>query len=227
VNSTQLYNLFRQDTTDTVAPFLWSDNEVYAYMNDAYTMFVRRTGGIPDHYTDKVCLITATKDVETTKLHPKVLFIREAYLEPRGEAVKVINMQDESWLLDEDYGLVRRMNVTKTAGPVRYLVIGIQDDIVKWVSIPDRDYQVRLLVERLPLDDIIGPGQEFDGVKDHHHLYFLCWMKYHAYSKQDADTFNKTKADEEQQKFLAYCLAARQEKEQYKHKVRVVRYGGI
>jgi hypothetical protein len=227
VNSTQLYNLFRADTTDTVAPYLWSDLEVYTYMNDAYTMFVRRIGGIPDYYNDKVCLVTAKQNVQTSALHPKLLFIREAHLEPKGERVKVVNMQDEVWLQDEDYGLIRQLNVSTTIGPVRYLVIGIQDDIAKWINIPDQDYQVRLLIERLPLDDITGPGLEFDDVKDHHHLYFLCWMKYLAYSKQDADTFDKVKAAEEQQKFLAYCLAARQEKEQYKHKVRVVRYGGI
>jgi hypothetical protein len=227
VNSTQLGELFRNDTTDTVQPYLWTDVEMYAYMNDAYTMFVRRTGGIPDYYTDKVCLITAKKDKETSPLHPKILFVREAHLEPKGEKVKVINMQDEVWLQNEDYGLIRHFNVSKTTGRVRYLVIGIQDDIVKWVNIPDVDYQVRLLVERLPLDDITGPGQDFDGVKDHHHLYFLCWMKHLAYSKQDADTFNKVKAEEEMARFMAYCLSSRQEKEQQKHKVRVTHYGGI
>jgi hypothetical protein len=227
VNSTQLYELFRSDTTDTVPPYLWTDVEVFSYMNDAYTMFVRRIGGIPDYYTDSVCLVTAKKEVETTKIHPKILFIREAHLEPKGEKVKVVNMQDDEYMQDEDYGLVRRIAVSKNIGHVRYLVIGIQDDVVKWVNIPDADYQVRLLVERLPLDDITGLGQEFDNVKDHHHLYFLCWMKHLAYSKQDADTFDKVKAAEEEARFSGYCLAARQEKEQYKHKVRVVRYGGI
>lgn len=227
MNSTTLGDLFRADTTDNVTPYLWTDVEMYAYMNDAYYMFVRRTGGIPDYYNDKVCLVTAKKDVETSKLHPKILFVRTASLEPKGETVKVINLQDEPWLQDEDYNLVRQMSVSKTVGKVRYLVIGIQDDIAKWVNIPDVDYQVRLAVERLPLDDITGPGQDFEDVKDHHHMYFLCWMKHLAYSKQDADTFNKVKADEESAKFLAYCASARQEKEQYKHKVRVVRYGGL
>lgn len=227
MNSTELYALFRADTTDTVAPYLWSDLEVFRYMNDAYYMFVRRTGGIPEYYNDDVCLINVTAGDETSALHPKILFIREAHLQPKGETVKIVNMQDLKYLQDEDYGLLRQFTSTQTIGKVKYMVIGVQDDIVKWVSIPDVDYQVRLLVERLPLDDIIGMGQEFDGVKDHHHLYFLCWMKFLAYSKQDADTFDKIKAAEEQQKFLAYCLSARQEKEQYKHKVRVVRYGGI
>jgi hypothetical protein len=227
VNSTQLYNLFRADTTDNVAPYLWSDIEVFSYMNDAYTTFVRRIGGIPDYYTDAVCLVTAKANVEISQLHPKILFIRAAHLEPKGETVKVVNMQDEPFMQDEDYGLIRQFTTVATVGKVRYLVIGIQDDIAKWVGIPDVDYQVRLLVERLPLDDITDLGQEFADVKDHHHLYLLCWMKYLAYSKQDAETFDKVKAMEEQAKFLTYCLQARQEKEQYKHKVRVVRYGGI
>lgn len=227
MNSTELHDLFRADVTDAVAPYLWSDPEVYRYMNDAYTMFVRRIGGIPEMYNDDVCLVKASAGVETTPLHPKLLFIREAFIDPTGELVKVLNMQDTGWLQREDYGQVRYMVTSKQPGKVRYLVIGVQDDIAKWVQIPDQDYMIRLLVERLPLDNVTGPGQEFDDVKDHHHLYFLCWMKYLAYSKQDADTLNTVKAMEEQQKFLAYCAIARQEKEQYKHKVRVVRYGGI
>jgi hypothetical protein len=219
--------LFRDDTTDTVAPYLWSDLEVFHYMNSAYTTFVRRTGGIPEYYNDETCLVTASKNVETTPLHPKILTIREAHLEPKGETVKVINMQDEAYLQMEDYGLYRQLTVSKTIGKVKYLVIGIQDDIAKWVSIPDVDYQVRLLIERLPLEEITGLQQEFTDVKEHHHPFFLHWMKHLAYSKQDADTFDKVKAADEEQRFLSYCGAARQEKEKYKHKVRVVRYGGL
>lgn len=222
----ELYDLFRADTTDNVEPYLWSDPEVWAYMNDAYTMFVRLIGGIPDYRSD-LCTVMATKGEEFSDIDPKILFIRQATLEPLGETVKVINAQDIESLNDEDYGLMRRLNISKSTGKVRYLVMGLEDDVVQWVHIPDRDYEVHLLVERLPLEPVTEDSETFEGVKEHHHFHLLKWMKAQAYLKQDAETFNKVKSDEQKAEFLAYCELAKKEKEKYKHKVRVVRYGGI
>lgn len=227
MTSDELYDLFRKDVVDTALPYLWSDTEVYAYMNDAYYMFVRLTGGISDYLNDSVCLLTTAVDEKYSDLHPSILVVRSATLEPNGEAVHVINAQDVESLNDEDFGLLRRLNMHTTKGKVRYMIVGLQQDVVQWVNIPNAAYNVRLLVERLPLEDITGSGQEFDGVKSHHHIHFLKWMKHLAYYKQDAETFDRAKSDVCKADFVAYCDMAKREKDRYKHKVRVVRYGGI
>ena len=153
--------------------------------------------------------------------------MRKAHLEVNGRAVNIINAQDTDSLNDEDYGVLRRLSLDGRPGTVRYMVIGMEQDTVQWVSTPDADVQVRLLVERLPLDTISGAGQSFKDVKEHHHLHFMKWMRHLAYNKQDAETFDPTKSEAEAQAFLAYCSLAKSEKDKYKHKVRVVRYGGL
>lgn len=227
MTSDELYDLFRKDVVDTARPYLWSDDEVYAYMNDAYYMFVRLIGGIPDFTTTAVCTVTATANQQYADIHPSILVIRQASLAPNGEAVRVINAQDTESLSDEDFGVLRRINNSTSKGKVRYIVMGMEQDKIQWINIPDVNYTVKLIVDRLPLSIIDTPGQTFDGVKPHHHLKFLNWMKYLAYNKQDAETFNKAKAVEEKAIFESYCAFARAEKERYKHKVRVVRYGGL
>lgn len=227
MTSDELYDLFRKDVVDTVTPYLWSDSEVYAYMNDAYTMFVRLTGGIQDFLTDDVCLVTAATGEAYSAIHPSILFVRQATIDATGETVRVINAQDMERLNDEDFGMLRRLNQSDSVGKVKYMVVGIQPDTVRWVNIPDSDYDIRLLVERLPTTTITGSGQTFDGVKDHHHLHLLKWMRHLAYNKQDAETFNKLRSDAERLEFDAYCALAKREKEKQKHKVRVVAYGGI
>lgn len=232
----ELYDLFRADTTDNVAPYLWTDTEVYAYMNDAYYMFVRLIGGIPD-YSSPICTVKATKEEPFSDIDPAILFIRQATLEPDGRAVKVINAQDMERLTDEDFGVLRRINNSNTIGKVRYLVMGMEDNVVRWVNVPDADVDVHLLVERLPLATITGAEpdpddpeavpESFEGVKAHHHFHFLKWMKHLAYAKQDAETFDKVKSEEQKAAFVQYCDMAKREKEKYKHKVRVVQYGGL
>lgn len=226
MTSDELHDLFRKDVVDTARPYLWSDEEVYAYMNDAYYMFVRLTGGIPDYLSD-ICQLTATTGERNGEISQKIMLVRTATLEDTGDEVKVINAQDVSTLSDVDYGILRHLNSSNTIGKVRYIVIGMQPGLVQWVGIPDRDYSVRLLVERLPLVDITDGGQELIDVPNHHHIHLLKWMRSLAYNKQDAETFNKVKAAEDAAAFTGYCDFVRREKDRAKHKVRVVRYGGI
>lgn len=221
----ELYALFRSSTGDTMSPYVWSDVEVYTYINDAYWMFVRKTGGIPDYLTDAVCLVQATQNLPFSNLHSSILNIRMATLEPGGETVKLINAQDMESLSDEDFGVFRQLNSSTTKGRVRYMVIGMQPDKAKWVNIPDANYNVRLLVDRLPLNTIQTATDVFEGVKDQHHLHFLKWARYLAFSKPEVA--NNSEAAREMEEFDTYCELARREKERYKHKVRIVRYGGI
>lgn len=196
------------------------------YMNDAYMMFVRLTGGIPD-VNSAACTVLATALEATSPLHPKIQRIRMATLMPEGRTIKVINAQDMENLSDEDFGVLRSVNTSTATGKVRYMVTGMQQDMVRWVNIPDIDYEIQILIERLPLDDIVGLGQEFTDVQSQHHFHFLKWMEHLAYNKQDAETYNRAKSADKKTEFEMYCELAKREKDRYKHKVRVVRYGGL
>ena len=51
--------------------------------------------------------------------------------------------------------------------------------------------------------------------------------KHRAYMKQDAETFDRTKADEFEKRFNAYCGQVKEEERRKAFKVRTVAYGGI
>lgn len=221
----ELYDLFRSDVVDTARPYLWSDNEVYAYMNDAYYMFVRLLGGISDYSSD-ACYVPVIIGQAVAEIDPSILRIRQATLS-NGRDVRIINAQDTTHLNDEDFGVLRRLNMTDSTGAVRYMVIGLEPDNVRWVNIPDQNDTVNLLIERLPRAPLTDNSSSIDDVKPHHHIHFLKWMKHLAYNKHDAETFNKTKSEEMKIAFYEYCDLARREKEVAKHKPRVVAYGGI
>lgn len=128
--------------------------------------------------------------------------------------------------MSDDYGLSTNISAN-TQGRVSHMVIGQEPGLVQWIQIPDQDYTVKLLVERLPLEVIEGSNQDFTGVEEHHHFHFLKWMRHLAYRKQDADTFDLAKSEMERAEFSQYCSLAQQEKMRQRHKVRVVSYGGI
>lgn len=226
MESHELLGLFRCDAIDDVEPYLWSNPEVYRYINDAYFMFVRLTGGIPDG-SSSVTRLVAAEGVATTPIDESIMRVRTARnVTDNYQPLKVINVQDEEDFLTDDYGLIRADSYT-TIGKVRCMVIGEEEGYVRWVNIPDDDADISLVVERLPLNPITRDRQLFTGVREEHQYHLLKWVRHLAYRKQDADSFNLVKSDQERDDFLAYCAMAKQEKSTRKHKVRTTGYGGI
>jgi hypothetical protein len=227
MESGELLNLFRCDVVDDVEPYLWTDLEAYQYMNDAYFMFVRLTGGIADG-SSSVTQLTATTGEATTPIDDSIMRVRTVRnTSNSNRPVEVINVQDIDILTTEDYGIVHNISQIDTPGRPEYMVIGEEDGYVRWVNVPDADYVMQLVVERLPTIPITREKERFTGVRQEHHFHLLKWMRHLAYRKQDADTFNLVKSDQERDDFVAYCEMANNEKSIRRHKVRATGYGGI
>ena len=227
MDSNALFDAFRSDVVDEVAPHLWSSAEVWRYMDDAYTMFVRLTGGVSDVMTFD---ITAGEAV--TEVSPKIMRYTEATLDSTGRPLTIINPQDKSRTFTSDYGQARILFNTKAPGDVRAMVIGgfrnRSRSEVTWIQLPEKDDTATVEVFRLPLEPITAVGgQEFEDIGEEHHIHLLMWMKYHAYGKQDAETFDRGKRDGYKKDFEQYCALAKAEADRHRHKNRVVSYGGL
>ena len=226
MTSDELFDAFREDVADVASPYLWSDSEVWRYMDDAYKMFVRMTGGVADS-TSAITQIGVIAGEADAAVSPLILKFRDATLVSTGRALKIVNFTDIPLKTTPDYGSLRNIYLNKMPGEVRYMLIGQQRKLVTWLQVPMADDTVALSVYRLPLDRITGPDQEFSDIGEEHHEHLLLWMKSRAYGKQDAETFDKGRRDEYKVAFSDYCSMASAEWERAKTKVRSVAYGGI
>lgn len=218
MNTEEFVSFFRYDMADTAQPPMWTDDEIYRYLNDAQKLFCRRTGGLGDASSSFTTLAVAINEANTD-LDPSVLKIRDAYRVSDGRPIEVINYEDFSRL---------GLRFDGSSGPVSYLIIGMEPHKAKFYPIPNTADSVQLIVDRLPTEDITADSapQEFE--IDQQHVEGLMYrVKEMAYLKQDAETFNKSKAEEFGVMFMRYCDDARKEKDRAKHKTRVVKYGGI
>ncbi|MDL2342433.1 MAG: hypothetical protein QFB87_05145 [Patescibacteria group bacterium] len=217
---------------DSVAPYLWTNNEVYRYMNDAYRMFVRLTGGIPDS-TSAITQVPIVAGQSYSDVSPLILKFRLAELQSDGGKITIINPEEVRKLTRIDYGVAVSIKPS-TPGRITHMVIGA-DRIaakgqVRWIQQPLVNDVALLTVLRLPKDQITENGSddfEFSEVNEEHHEHFLSWMKYRAYGKQDAETFDRGRSDNYFAEFQTYCRMAKAENERYASKVRVVSYGGL
>jgi hypothetical protein len=217
VQSHDLLELFRREMSDEADEFLWSDPDVYGYMDDAQKMFCRLTDGIGDATTVDLTQIAVEVDDEWLDLSPLILKIRSAYVISTGTPLEVVNEEDI---------LARGLRFDGSTGPIRRLIVGVEEDKVRVnpkASVADT---IQLSVFRLPATDIDDEAQAFE-IPAQHVRHLLLWMKHLAFGKVDADTFNAAKSIGYETKFRDYCAAAKTEQQKKRHKVRTVAYGGI
>lgn len=232
MNAQELLEQFRLEVYDTTAPYLWSDKESYRYMNDAYRMFARLTGGIPDSTSD-VTRIAITAGQPTSDVSPLILRFRTAYLASSGRKIDILNDVDEPLIRHTDYGGMVFTGRQSTPGPVHSMIIGedrsAERGIVRWINVPDTNDVAQVSVYRLPLDPVPtnGTGFDFPEIGEEHVEHLTKWMKHRAYGKQDAETFDANKRDAFGAEFREYCAQAKAEWDRYKSKVQVVQYGGL
>lgn len=216
MDSSRLHELFRSEVADIAEPYLWTDDEVFHYANEAQKTFCRLTGGLPDATTPAVTQVTLTAGNPWAALSPLILKIR-GINGADGRYIDPVNYED----LQE-----RRIKLDARVDKPTTLILGMETDKVRAYPVPSANEVLALLVYRLPLNDIDDFTQPLE-IAAQHHTALLMWMKHLAYSKQDAETYDKGKADEFAAAFEKYCFGASIEKGVAKHKTRSVMYGGL
>lgn len=222
----ELFDAFRSDVVDTAKPYLWTDDEVWRYLSTAHAQFIRLTGGIAD-FTSEATQVAMSAGERVADLHESVLHIDDAYRLSDGNGIKIINLSDPNLSTSDDYGLVRRSLNTSVQGAVTHMIIGRQRNKCEWIDTPVVDDTAVLTIRRMPLKLASDSVNEFEGVEDDRVVHLLDGMKQYAYKKQDTETFDKEKSEACQVAFEKYCAQCVREWNRYKHKTRVVAYGGL
>ena len=229
MNANELADYFRSQVRDDVAPYLWSDEEVLTYMNEAQKMFVRLTNGIYD-VSSAACTVTVTAGQKYSTINPAVLEIRKAYyIQPvtlYKRELKIINLGNTSTLGTWDYGVYHNPSLEDLPGVVDHMVVGEERGKVRWIHVPTENATVQLAIARLPLTSLSETQLTLE-VSDEHHVNLIEWMKHLAYNKQDGDAFNPRVSAESETRFRAYCDYVWKEWERYRHTHRSVAYGGL
>lgn len=209
---------FRFEMADNKTPYLWSDQELYPFLDDAQNRFTRETDGIPDSRTVSVTQLAVTPSTDWYTTDPSILNIRSCYRADTGREIK---------LLTADQAMERRLQfLASKSGNVRFLVLGLDQHDARVWPFPNETVTLNLSVFRMPLTVITDAGTQTPEIDAQHHTYLLLWMKYRAYNKQDTETYDRLKAAEMKSDFLAYCAKAKMEQGRARRAQGTVAYAG-
>lgn len=216
MNVTQLLSLFRRDMRDDApAHNLWSDDEIYSYMDEAQKMFCRLTDGIHDSVSSITSLAIEAGDT-FVPYSKKILHIKRAYLDSDKQEIKIVN---DSELSPTD--------LSQAAGKVRALVVGMDAANLRMLPETLDDDVIKLSVTRIPLIDInaetVAAGSVELEIEEVHHRALLWWMFNLAHQKHDAETYDKSRSGDFEDRFRQYCISATTEKNRRHRVMRTVK----
>lgn len=219
----ELKDRFRVMMRDEVEPFLWTDEDIYQYMEQAQNDLVRYIGGISDSRSD-LTYITMKDKVAYYPISQKILKVVAIYRDDTGEPLRLMN--------EENMATYHR-NLREPVGKVNSVVVGMDQDYVRLDPVPDESeagLMLRMHVYRLPrpIIQLNSCGEETEALEihEHHHTHLMTGMAAQAHRKQDAETFDRERADRFNREFLEYADQCKRERERREHRPRVVAYGG-
>lgn len=182
-----LIKQFRTLAQDTVAPYLFSNEQIGGWLIEAESEAAIRGRMLHESANADVCEISMTVGVTVYPLHPALYEVTHFSLrldgETRREPIKLVSPEylDESVPDWRDHtGRPRFAIQTETS--------------VRLVPTPDKAGTLLLEGYRLPLTGLGNTGTSKPEIHLAHHTYLIHWALHKAYSIPDAETFDPNRS---------------------------------
>lgn len=175
-----------QDATDAEKDdqFIWSDRALLRYITEAQRQACNRTDFLYDD-TSEITEITLQAGVRDYVFSTKINAIEEVVFDDK--IVEHISKEDR----DRRYK-TWRTDTGMTDKPVQYIIRGRKMFFHPMPDAVDAGKIVNLSIWHQPLDAIEAIDDELV-IPEEFHRDLVWWVLYEAYSKQDADGYDKEK----------------------------------
>ena len=213
----------RSDRVDGNSDYLWTDETLVRYINEAQRRFATRSLIIRDGTTPEVVEVTLRAGVTEYDLHEAVIAVISGKLdgEPRDLPRAGHSILNQSTLHNDGWDLA--LSASQSSGkPLAFStddqVVENDDSTFSRMSLrvfpaPSAQYdgvKLRLRVVRKPIEELrINNLQAVPEVPADHHLDMLDWAAYLALRIVDVDAGNPKRAQEFANSFEAHVQAAR------------------
>lgn len=202
--SSDMLDEFRREIDDLPAEdgstehCLWSDDDLYRYMNEAASATARRVLS----YTKIQEFAVAADDPEVKLPEQRILHVHRAYLQTANRELLHMNMQQD--ILRSDYGLWRNTpDFERVTGTPSHFLLDFRPGFLRLYPIPTAADTLTMHLTMVPPTIYAGAPLPFTDDEDIHLVRL--YMLYRAYRKHDADTFNPTKAKDAENEFEHYA----------------------
>lgn len=179
----ELMAQFRSRADDTAKPYLWRDEEIIGWINEAEAEACERANLLLDSRTAGVSHFPVQAGEGQYVLHPAIIDIRRVKLQQSDRILKAVPLS----VLDEQHPGWEQWVDT----PCRWTLL--EDHLLRLVPAPAVNDALCLLVSRRPMH-VMALDSDTPEINAFYHPYLLSWVLHRAYQKRDADTYNENQS---------------------------------
>lgn len=196
MNLAGLIASFRTDADDAARPYLWSDDEVTGWLNEAEEEAAIRGKLLFENTRPEICHIAISESGGNTyKISELIHEITYASITDSNGEVQELGIKDR-------FELSRIKPDWRTTKEKPRFIIH-HDKAIEIGCIVDGDYLIKLEVNRLPLR-CMSAETDTPEINRIHHRHLVNWALHCAYEKPDSETFNPVKSQSAEAKFVEY-----------------------
>jgi hypothetical protein len=192
----ELIRRFRVAARDTVQPYLFADEDITDWLNDAQEQACVRARLILDDATTDVTRIALTVGTHTYALHESVYeLIALRLIHASDEPPTPLTIQSREWL---------DLNMPEWRESVYPAEIVIQDDTsIRVVGTFVAGDRIDIECQRLPLEPLANDNDAPE-IHKAHHVHLIDWALHRGFSIPDSEFFDAAKAEKAEAEFTRY-----------------------
>ena len=191
----ELIARFRLQARDDTQPYLWSDDAVTAWLNDAQEQAAIRGRLIHEDANPSVCDIELTPGQHTYPLHHALYEIRTARILRAGQRPRGMRLVSPEHLDNT------RPDWRDDPNPSCFLIQ--HDTTIRVVGRIEAGERLVMEVYRLPLVSLRHPNDKPE-IHRAHHDHLIQWALHEAFGVPDAESFDARRSEQAEQAFTDY-----------------------
>jgi len=182
----EIMTIFRAEIKDKKKPYFVDEAMALSFLNQAQSEAARRARLLVDSRTQEICRVQVNAGEPVIDIDPRIISIRRARLASCSRPLVKRKVRD----MDEQFP--GWDSSTNQSTPM-ILVTDYGTNQLYLHSIPKADDELMLTVTREPLVDLSGDN-DVPEIPTRYHQGLIAWMKYRAYSIDDADRYDPKQA---------------------------------
>lgn len=182
----EIMTIYRTETRDSKKPYFVGDPLAMAFLNQAQSEAARRGRLLVDSKSQEICRVQVVAGEPVVDIDPRIISIRRARLASSSRPLVKAKVRD----MDERFP--GWDSSTNQSTPL-IVVTDYGANQLYLHSIPKADDELLLTVTREPLVDLEGEN-DVPEIPARYHYGLIAWMKYRAYSIDDADRYDPKQA---------------------------------
>lgn len=189
----------RVELDDVAQPYLWSDQELIGYADDAQKEAARRGRLLVDSTTASIASVALVAGTSTYALDPRVIRVNRAIVAGESRPLVFKMLRD----LDDQFPGWEEVEETPTI-----ICPDFETGKIRLIGTPTASGTLKLTVVRLPLVPL-NDLQDTLEIREEYQRNLRHWIVFRAYMKRDSETYKPEKASEALQLFAAEFGPAR------------------